>query len=565
MLYKILLIVIAISCQANLFGRRQADSAKVWLTVTDTLGKTVETIVSFKGKKDGHSFRFKTNAQGLAVCTVPSGQKYTIAIPVSDDLYDYESPAAGLQEVQLMLAFNTQYQYETANQLNALMILKVFNAPAGTSLLAKTDTGPEIKPYPEKDRLFLKVPIGQSYTLFAKGVTIRQNKVDIPDKAGNILHFALYFKDAKNAELIPVSSVSALIFVKHTNLDDKPVNGEKIVVQGKVKTNNFNLVTDTNGTGLAFVPKNDSYLLSLKYFPDFLKVDISSERDEMITDKVNIHYPGTVEIEARTKEELRLIAMRDSLYKLRLKQNEMSALQLRKSLEDEVTFTRSQLTKDARYFEKTNNVVCAVLYRNLQRWNAKMIVTDVTGSMYPYMHQIALWHMLQLMNKEKSAYVFFNDGDNKPDDRKRIGSTGGIYFTGASQPDSVIKTMYLAMQNGGGGDAPENDVEALMKAEQQASPDEEVILVADNYAPVKDISLLTELHRPVRVVLCGLDYAIQTDYLWLAYQTGGSIHTIEEDITNLAALHDEDKIRIGGKTYQFVKGRFFLLNSSKKI
>ena len=205
--------------------------------------------------------------------------------------------------------------------------------------------------------------------------------------------------------------------------------------------------------------------------------------------------------------------------------------------------------------------MCAVLYRNRKKWPAKTIVTDVTGSMYPYMEQVAAWHFLEAMNKGKSAYVFFNDGDGKMDSEKVIGKTGGLYSSLANTPDSLLRTMYIAMNNGGGGDGPENDIEALEKGQSINRTGNELILVADNYSPVKDIELLSRIERPVHVILCGFNQTINPDCLRIAYETKGSIHTIEEDIDRLAELHDGEKITLLGTTYQLVKGRFFLLET----
>jgi len=180
--------------------------------------------------------------------------------------------------------------------------------------------------------------------------------------------------------------------------------------------------------------------------------------------------------------------------------------------------------------------------------------------MYPYMKQVALWHTLEMMDKDRSDYIFFNDGDNKPDDKKVIGSTGGIYYNPGNKPDSVIRTMYMAMSKGGGGDAPENNIEACLAAQKTGAKYSELIMIADNYSSVKDIELLPLLKVPVRVVVCGMDNGIHPDYLKIAYLTGGSVHTIEEDIMNLSNLHDGDTLTIGGKQYRFEKSNFFLVS-----
>ena len=61
-----------------------------------------------------------------------------------------------------------------------------------------------------------------------------------------------------------------------------------------------------------------------------------------------------------------------------------------------------------------------------------------------------------------------------------------------------------------------------------------IVMVADNYAPIRDMQLLDKLVAlkiPVNIIICGSNSGnIHYSYLQLAAATGGSIHTIEEDI-----------------------------------
>ncbi|MGZ5304475.1 MAG: toxin-antitoxin system YwqK family antitoxin, partial [Bacteroidia bacterium] len=54
-----------------------------------------------------------------------------------------------------------------------------------------------------------------------------------------------------------------------------------------------------------------------------------------------------------------------------------------------------------------------------------VIVTDVTGSMHNNVGQLLLWYNLQMHKTPVKRFVFFNDGDNMPDLKKKIGKTGG--------------------------------------------------------------------------------------------------------------------------------------------
>ncbi|MEL6674114.1 MAG: hypothetical protein AAFR61_18055 [Bacteroidota bacterium] len=192
-------------------------------------------------------------------------------------------------------------------------------------------------------------------------------------------------------------------------------------------------------------------------------------------------------------------------------------------------------------------------------WKKKLIVMDWTGSMYPYGASVLLWHSLNLADASVSNYVFFNDGDLTPDRQKRLGRTRGVYLYEAGSIEDVLMAMREVMARGQGGDTPENDVEAILFGMQRSRDFEHIILIADNFSPVRDISLARRIGKPVHIILCGLDFdqSIEADYLTLAYQTGGSIHTLEDDIGNLSRVLEGKTIRIHGTTYLLRNGRFY--------
>jgi hypothetical protein len=190
-----------------------------------------------------------------------------------------------------------------------------------------------------------------------------------------------------------------------------------------------------------------------------------------------------------------------------------------------------------------------------------MIIADVTGSMYPYTGQLLQWLKLTLTDKTKRYFVFFNDGDNKEDKDKIIGNTGGIYSIWTNKYDEVEELITKAMTNGSGGDAPENNIEALLESDKLCVNCDSVVLIVDNWAPVKDISLLTKSHKPVKVIVCGVFDKINKDYLKLVRETKGSLHLMEEDIYNLSEIKEGGTIKIHGVTYKLVKGEFVTASS----
>jgi hypothetical protein len=111
--------------------------------------------------------------------------------------------------------------------------------------------------------------------------------------------------------------------------------------------------------------------------------------------------------------------------------------------------------------------------------------------------------------------------------------------------------MKLTIKRGEGGDPPESVVEPILTALKKVRKPDNIILIADNWAKVRDLSLITRVKVPVRVILCGVyeGMEINTDYLNIAYKTKGSIHTIEQDISELINQTSGKKFNINGFEY----------------
>lgn len=206
--------------------------------------------------------------------------------------------------------------------------------------------------------------------------------------------------------------------------------------------------------------------------------------------------------------------------------------------------------------DTVNNTVFRVLNRN-PKWRKNIIVTDLTASMYPYAKQIHTWLKLFFMKDTAQQYfVFFNDGDSKKDVDKKVGVTGGVYIVRAKNCDDLINTMKLTIKRGEGGDPPESVVEPILTALKKVRKPDNIILIADNWAKVRDLALITRVKVPVRVILCGVyeGMEINTDYLNIAYKTKGSIHTIEQDISELINQTSGKKFNINGFDYVIKNG-----------
>jgi len=190
-------------------------------------------------------------------------------------------------------------------------------------------------------------------------------------------------------------------------------------------------------------------------------------------------------------------------------------------------------TKDSTIFK--------VLERN-PNWNEMLVVADWTGSMYKYGAQLVLWHKSQINTATSRIrhLVFFNDGNGRDNDEKRVGKTGGVYYCRSTGIGEILRTMEMVMKRGNGGDSPENDLEAILTGINVLKGFNEVVLIADNKSGIRDLALLRMLHVPVRIILCDVqDNNIHPDYVKIAYKTRGSIHTFDKDVFDIDSLIKE--------------------------
>ncbi|HAE32127.1 MAG TPA: hypothetical protein DCF89_13500, partial [Flavobacteriales bacterium] len=76
-----------------------------------------------------------------------------------------------------------------------------------------------------------------------------------------------------------------------------------------------------------------------------------------------------------------------------------------------------------------------------------------------------------------------------------------------------------------------------------------------------DLEFADKLALPIKIILCGTHWGINTAYLDLAKKTGGSVHTIEKDIVDLAKLHEGESFELNHITYKILKGKFVKIAS----
>lgn len=196
------------------------------------------------------------------------------------------------------------------------------------------------------------------------------------------------------------------------------------------------------------------------------------------------------------------------------------------------------------------------LFRRNKITEKTLIVTDMTGSMYPYYSQILVWHAFKMSQGYKMNHVFFNDGDQKSTNEKKIGSTGGIYYNRANDILNVYKTMHQCMNGGYGGDQPENNFEAVKKGLNRYPATDNVLMLCDNWAVPRDTMLVSSIEKPITFIMCGAEMGVNNRYIDLASQNNGTIMTVENSISNLRELKEGDEIKIGKRNYKKTKKAF---------
>lgn len=202
---------------------------------------------------------------------------------------------------------------------------------------------------------------------------------------------------------------------------------------------------------------------------------------------------------------------------------------------------------------KTDSTFFRVISRN--NFKRLLVVADVTSSMSRYNAQVIQWISRLTDNQFLNAFVCFNDGDGKQNELKEIGNTGGIYgeiYENAAQLGSLLERV---MMKGSGGDLAENDCEALIKAIEMFDNYEDIVLIADSWAPVKDIQLVNKIRKPINIIICGNDLGPHPDYVYIAYATKGRLCFMDKDVTDFSALANNEVQNIKGTNYILKDGK----------
>lgn len=219
---------------------------------------------------------------------------------------------------------------------------------------------------------------------------------------------------------------------------------------------------------------------------------------------------------------------------------------------------REEERKDYTFLRQSRLTLIQTLTQH--NYDSAAYVVDVTCSMDPYVEEYLLWLSITNQTDNILGGVFFNDGDGRPDSTKSVGNTGGIRLTGKELKE-VTQALVESLSHGCSGDDAENDLEALLAAQKHYPQAKALVLVADNSSDVRDLQLLSQLHKPVHVILCSnkpLSDANppNVDYVNIAYATGGTLSSLQNDLKILQEDLQGEQIRVGEWHYKKLKEFF---------
>jgi hypothetical protein len=539
--------------QLSILAEPTENEAVIKVNVVDEKGKRFpDFMVYCKNLLTNKRFFARTQKNGTAVFRLPVGCNYSIGYKLEPEINTFKLPNSPYLVLTFEIpGFSTKLHEETRNDT----IFQLVTDKQGTA----------------KDKVLVRIKISN-----LKNKPIQGEEVTIQQKHSKTCYFGKTDKMGKIQFLLPNSNfyylnfefdkkIDSLIYTSEhrfhiTEIDYQCIGSKELKKRAlsrkkalETRDNLFKVYEKTRDSLRREVSRRDS-IAKLEmtkweriYLKERLFMDSIFKADRKRWDSIKL---------AETiRDSIRRVSFAERDF-LSMRENDTAII---RKIQEKALKELAQVQKDSKYFEKSGNEILSVLYRMLSKWKKAVIVTDITGSMSPYMDQILLWHAIKLTDFSKNKYIFFNDGDGKADTAKIIGNTGGIHQAAGTSIEQLLSTMKLSASLGSGGDGPENNMEALIEGAKIKDKFSELILIADNYADIKDIQLLTGFNVPVRVILCGVSTSINENYLELAYKTKGSVHTIEKDIFDLFNLKNGQTILIGKFNYQVSYGKFILV------
>jgi len=223
---------------------------------------------------------------------------------------------------------------------------------------------------------------------------------------------------------------------------------------------------------------------------------------------------------------------------------------------DTIDILKSAEKKVIHFIQSNNGSKDSTILKVFDRhaeWKNTLIVIDWTGSMYQYGGEVLLRHIRDFKSSGIKYFVFFNDGNRKK--KKIIGKTGGIYSDTADDPEGLSFLLNKIKYNGNGGEKEENNLEAILAGIKKFPAFTEIVLVADNNSCMRDYCLIEKIKTPVKVIVCRVKKTINPQYINLAYHTGGSLITMDQEVNNLDSLKAENQFVLNKAIYRYNKNK----------
>lgn len=605
LLFSCIFLGIISTTQAQL--KPAKDKAVVTFIFSNPMSKAPVKGKAFQieGKKNKKTFDLKTDEEGMAAVLVPVDEIYAVHLPNWYDFASVTIPKGAYQRHEIPVPY-----YEIPEDGSPLLVeipvhIRLIDSDGNPSKLVEEvviRSGQDYKKHTvttdENGIGILSLPIGCQYMLSLEGAP-NYYKFEIPNKPYAAWTEDVLFERMEGMDKYPSINRALFNFI-FQDLQGNLVEGEKFWVISKKNGQRYTGITNKEGIAQILVPLDDVYSLNAAYNLNFGQQEIILEEGSDIVVETIIYESVTSKEWRKRQHEQSLAAAKrdsiakaaaaaflasiDSLKQLNMENKVIDALikknrpipikrtfKIRKAVAAKVSIIEKQLKVNPNYFEEENKPILATLQRFKEQWKGSVVVTDITQSMDPYLEEVLIWHMLNLQKGEYTKYYFFNDGDKKMASAKKVGSTKGIYACEGAWEELplIISTMHEAIERGlGGGEPPENDLEAILAGLQDKKPKGELILIADSYSRVRDMALLEKIDVPIRIVLCGAEEKngfyrglkpdINEEYLTIAHRTGGSIHTLRQDILNLSDRQEGEIVEVGAHRYilrnrQFIK------------
>ncbi len=439
----------------------------------------------------------------------------------------------------------------------------------------------------EKGELFFLLPYNQRYQTNLAGQE-NYRKFSVPKKNKHFQTVKVVLMTAGIKEIVRNDTVfqslspgamptasRVLLKLQVMDLENRPLAHEEIAFEAKKSGKVYFVSTDKNGHSTLLLPKGETYCVHSYAYRNISCKEFEPTNHSR-TSKFVFNMISTAEFKKRERERALLLARRDSIQRaerirdsIRLARNQYTNFYLHYKYENRdfklietnikklALQDREAAKSDTQYYTTMGDEIRSMFHRNKEQWKQKRIIANIDCSMYQYIDELLVWNYSDQAEQQNNQYWLFN-GFNYYGEEHSDQSRRGIFHVPQNNVKGFFTTIDRIVNFSCRGSRLENVVEALILGANGKSQNEDLLFIADNYSDVDDLHKLDELSVPVHVLLTASQYGINENYLEIAYQTKGSIHTIQEDIdwNRLKRLQDGDVLQIGKFQYRFFKGKF---------